>query len=236
MKYPPQNKCLLCDFENDSTFYLYKDFGQVGITFFEALSAPDHRTECKERGIPCDTKELLYTDLNNCYLADVTTFDDLIGIQAVIPPKKAAYIAVYKDTVAQFEDAKSCSQSLPESNCVVENYKQNLVYGYGKNKDDEDTARISVDFDEYSEEVSCTALKQGWLNYGSDVAIPKNIWKNGQPSYCYSGPIQNAAAVWPVQPDGKNYGDMRDVNAGWKLPGAVYKCCKSLHTCSVSTN
>lgn len=222
----------MCDLENDSSFYLYKDFGQAGVTFFEALSAPDHRAECNDPNSPCEMKDPLYSDLDNCYLADITTFDDLIGIQAVIPPKKAAYIAVYKDTVAQFEDAKTCSQSLPDLNCVVENYKQNLTYGYGKVGDDEELTQISMD----SDNNSCSELKEGWFNYGSNIAIPSNIWKNGQPSYCYSGPIQNAAAVWPVQPNGYNYGDMRDVNAGWKLPGAVYKCCKSLHTCSISTS
>ena len=225
-------KCLLCDFDNDSAFYLYKDFGQAGITFFEALSAPDHRAECEEHKSLCDMKEPLYPDLDNCYLADITTFDDLIGIQAVIPPNKAAYIAVYKDTIAQFEDAKSCSQSLSDFNCTVENYKQNLIFGYEKNKDAEDTTEISID----SDKSLCPELKKGWSNYGSDIEIPSNIWENGQLSYCFSGPIQNAAAVWPVQPNGYNYGDMRDVNAGWKLPGAVYKCCKSLHTCSVSTS
>jgi len=78
-------------------------------------------------------------------------------------------------------------------------------------------------------------LKEGWFNYGKGSAVPSNIWKNDQPSYCNVGPIQNAAAVWPVHPNGSNYGDMRDVNAGWQLTGAVYKCCKSLQTCTVST-
>jgi hypothetical protein len=227
---------LSCDFENDSAFYLYKDFGQAGTSFFEALSAPDHRAECKDQSSPCDAKEHLYPDLDGCYLADIATFDDLIAIQAVVPPRKAAYIAVYKDTIAQFEDAKSCSQTVPDFKCEVENYKQGLMYGYGKNKDGEESIEARMDSDEISNEISCPQLKKGWFNYGSDVAIPSNIWKNGQPSYCYSGPIQNAAAVWPVQPNGYNYGDMRDVNAGWKLPGAVYKCCKSLHTCSVTTS
>jgi len=226
-------RCLLCNFENDSAFYLYKDFGQAGTTFSEALSAPDHREECKEREFHCNPKEPLYPDLDNCYLADVTSFDDLIGIQAVIPPKKAAYVSVYKDTIAQFNEAKGCNQSVSgNSECRVEKYKQNLVYGNGKSKDGEDSAQISMD----SEEISCTGLKEGWFNYGSDVAVPTDLWRNGQPSYCFSGPIQNAAAVWPVHPNGSNYGDMRDVNAGWKLTGAVYKCCKSLHTCTVSAS
>lgn len=164
------------------------------------------------------------------------TFDDLIGIQAVIPPRKAAYVAVYKDVIAQFEDAKACSESLLDFNCEVEKYKQNLVYGYGNNEVEYDFVQGNMDSDNSNNEISCPKLREDWFNYGSDDAVPSNVWKAGQPSYCYSGPIQNAAAVWPVQPNGYNYGDMRDVSAGWKLPGAVYKCCKSLQTCSVSTS
>eukprot|EP00535_Pseudo-nitzschia_heimii_P004600 CAMPEP_0197178436 /NCGR_PEP_ID=MMETSP1423-20130617/3716_1 /TAXON_ID=476441 /ORGANISM="Pseudo-nitzschia heimii, Strain UNC1101" /LENGTH=567 /DNA_ID=CAMNT_0042628179 /DNA_START=31 /DNA_END=1731 /DNA_ORIENTATION=+ len=191
-----EQQCLICDLENDSAFYLYKDFDQSGVTFFEALSAPDHRSECKDQDSSCEVKESLYPELDNCYLADVMTFDDLIAIQAVIPPQKAAYVAVYKDTVAQYEAAKSCSQSLPDFNCVVENYKENLIYGYGKNNDGEDPIGIGTDSDGNAEAMSCSGLKEGWFNYGSDVAIPSNIWMEGQPSYCNSGAIQNAAAVW----------------------------------------
>ena len=217
---------MLCNFENDSAFYLYKDFEQAGVTFFEALSAPDHPTECKEPRDQCDTKELLYSDLENCYLAGVTTFDDLIGIQAVIPPEKSAYIALYKDTIAQFEDAKRCSDE----------------FEFGSNKDEArgiiatSKTASKMDSDGSVNEISCPELKTGWSNYGSDIEIPSNIWNNGELSYSFSGPIQNAAAVWPVEPEGDNYGDMRDVNAGWKLPGAVYKCCKPLQTCSISTS
>lgn len=201
-------KCLPCDVQSHSAFYLYKDFDQSGVTFFQALNAPQHQPECKDPSGQCDMKELLYPDLENCYLAGVTTFDDLIGIQAVIPPRKSAYVALYKDTVAQYNDAKSCSESLPDFNCETENVGENGT--------------------------ECSALKMGWFNYGSNVQIPSSIWSNGQLSYCFSGPIKNAAAVWPVEANGNNYGDMRDVNAGWKLPGAVYKCCKSLQTCNSS--
>jgi len=167
-------------------------------------------------------------------LADITTFDSIIGVQAVIPPKKAAYVAVYKDTVEQFEDAKGCIESLPDFECLAENYTLNLIYGNGEKGDD--LTQFGMDSDDSSDSISCPELKEGWFNYGSDVAIPSNIWKDGQLSYCAVGPIQNAGAVWPVQPNGDNYGDMRDVNSGWKLPGAVYKCCKSLNVCSVSAS
>jgi len=206
-------KCLQCDFETDSAFYLYKDFGPAGVTFFEALTAPEQGAEP--------------SDLENCYLAGVTTFDDLIGIQAVIPPEKSAYVAVYKDTIAQFEAAKSCSESYPGFVCEGETYDDMFqARGIGQ-------ARVNTDMP--SRTTLCPDLEKGWFNYGTDVEIPSNVWKSGEVSYCFSGPIQNAAAVWPVEPSGNNYGDMRDVNAGRKLPGAVYKCCKPLQTCSVST-
>jgi len=222
-------KCLSCDFENDSAFYLYKDFGKAGTTFFEALSAPDHRADCKEQDDQCSPKEPLYPDLDNCYLADVTSFDDLIDIQAVIPTQKAAYVAVFKDTLSQFQEAKGCNESgMVNSECKVENYKHNLIYGT-ENSNNSNDGVVAL-----SDEYVCPGLKEGWVNFGSNVPVPSNLWTNGQPSYCYSGPIQNAAAVWPVHQTGSNYGDMRDVNAGWKLTGGVYKCCKSLHTCAVS--
>mmetsp|Transcript_16638 Transcript_16638/g.45773 ORF Transcript_16638/g.45773 Transcript_16638/m.45773 type:complete len:566 (-) Transcript_16638:133-1830(-) len=224
-------KCLACDVENDSAFYLYKDFGPAGTTFFEALSAPDHREGCSTQDFNCNPKESLYPDLDNCYLADVTSFDNLIAIQAVIPPNKAAYVSVYKDTVAQYHEARSCHLSASSDNeCEVEDYRQNLVYGNGGKNVSDDIDQMSMN----SEQISCAGLKEGWINYGTDVAVPSHLWKSGQPSYCFSGPIQNAAAVWPVHPTGSNYGDMRDVNAGWKLTGAVYKCCKSLNTCAMS--
>ncbi|VEU41789.1 unnamed protein product [Pseudo-nitzschia multistriata] len=152
-KKPHSKSCLVCDFDNDSAFYLYKDFGQTGVTFFEALSAPDHREACHEKDDYCDPKEPLYPDLENCYLADVTSFDDLIGIQAVIPPKKAAYISVYKNTITQFNQAKSCNQSnSTDVECTVENYRQSLAYGSENNVDDEDNAQMSTN----SEEIPCS--------------------------------------------------------------------------------
>ena len=145
----------------------------------------------------------------------------------MIPPEKSAYVAVYKDTIAQFEAAKSCSESYPGFVCEGETYDDMFqARGIGQ-------ARVNTDMP--SRTTLCPDLEKGWFNYGTDVEIPSNIWKSGEVSYCFSGPIQNAAAVWPVEPSGNNYGDMRDVNAGWKLPGAVYKCCKPLQTCSVST-
>eukprot|EP00533_Pseudo-nitzschia_delicatissima_P002444 CAMPEP_0116080316 /NCGR_PEP_ID=MMETSP0327-20121206/1608_1 /TAXON_ID=44447 /ORGANISM="Pseudo-nitzschia delicatissima, Strain B596" /LENGTH=515 /DNA_ID=CAMNT_0003570995 /DNA_START=74 /DNA_END=1621 /DNA_ORIENTATION=- len=223
-----EGNCLQCDFKDDSAFYLYKDFGLAGVTFFEALSAPANEAECKEPNGQCDVKEALYPDLDNCYLAGVTTFDDLIGIQAVIPPEKSAYVALYKDTIAQFEVAERCSRSVPDfTNCEEETY-YDMAKGRGIFQSRADEMP--------SPDALCPDLEKGWFNYGSAVEIPSSIWKNGKVSYCFSGPIQNAAAVWPVEPNGSNYGDMRDVNAGWKLPGAVYKCCKPLQTCSVSTS
>ncbi|OEU15241.1 hypothetical protein FRACYDRAFT_239918 [Fragilariopsis cylindrus CCMP1102] len=219
---PEFENCQLCDFENDSIFYLYKDFGISGTTFFEALSAPGHRDreECYEHENEhiCIPKEPLHPDLDGCYLTDVTTFDELIGIQAVIPPNKAAYIGVFKDTMEVHTEAKECNQSSPtignNNACKVENYRQNLAYGHSKRKGTEDIEE-SIYVSEGSDQDMCPALKEGWFNYGKANAVPSNLWKKNQPSYCNVGPIQNAAAVWPVHPNGSNYGDMRDVNAGW---------------------
>ena len=134
-------------------------------------------------------------------------------------------------------EAKECNQSSPtignNNACKVENYRQNLAYGHSKRKGTEDIEE-SIYVSEGSDQDMCPALKKGWFNYGKASAVPSNLWKKNQPSYCNVGPIQNAAAVWPVHPNGSNYGDMRDVNAGWQLTGAVYKCCKSLQTCTVS--
>ena len=261
-------KCVDCSDENESSIYIYKDFGASGTSFHKAFSAPLH---CDSRGSKHekrhgthhrkghngDCSRLLYPELEGCVLAPITSFDELVRIQSVIPPEKAAYTAVHKDGFALKKEAEVCYNSMKSDdlenisftiasnglsgrisseNCRVENWMEGLKFGYSHH--DYESVTKSTRTNNTANEVldACELLKLGWSNYNTGTDVPHSVWKNGQPSYCNVGPAQEVGAIWAVEPDGQNYGDLRDVSTNWLLPGAAYKCCKKIYSCFEGTN
>ena len=239
-------KCFDCLDENESSMYIYKDFGRSGTTFQKAFSAPIHCNDRKSK--PEDCGRLLYPELEGCVLAPITSFDDLLRVQSVIPPGKAAYTAVHKDQLDLKMEAVECynmksypgaygvdiehsSRGIPglisNRNCRVENWMEGLYYG----NDAEGIPRLSKSKNSTTVKEPCDSIRTGWTNYKTGTIVPPSLWKNGQPSYCNKGPVQEVGAVWAVEADGQNYGDLRDVSMNWPLPGAVYKCCKTIYSC-----
>lgn len=244
---PILSKCIDCLDENESSIYIYKDFGSSGTTFQKAFSAPRH---CDDRNrkyekVPTNKHEcgrLLHPELDGCVLAPITSFDELLRVQSVIPPGKAAYTAVRKDRLLFKMEAEECynfdnyqdidgvdigisRNRVSAYSCSVENWMEGLAYGY------DDTARLSESKNLAAIPEPCEVLKSGWTNFKTGTTVPSSLWKDGQPSYCNKGPIQEVGAVWAVEADGQNYGDLRDVSTNWPLPGAVYKCCKTIYSC-----
>jgi hypothetical protein len=239
--------------ERESSIYVYKDFGTSGTTFQRAFSAPlhcDDRTrnpDQRKTSTQNDCHRLSHPELEGCVLTPITSFDELVRVQSVIPPGKAAYTAVHKDRLAFKSEADECynndshftegvdievsgnGKSGPVAKCSVENWMEGLDYGFHENET-KGTARLSKS-DNNSSDVPCESLKSGWTNYMTGISVPSSLWKNGQPSYCSLGPTQEVGAVWAVEEDGQNYGDLRDVSTNWPLPGAVYKCCKTIYSC-----
>jgi len=240
-------KCIDCLGDNESSIYIYKDFGKSGTTFQKAFSAPLHCLNRKNKHQEEDCSRLLYPELESCVLAPITSFGDLLRVQSVIPPGKAAYTAVHKDRLIFKMEAEKCFDSggidnpssmkkvsgvTANDNCKVENWMDGLAYGYGDN----DKTR-SYDLNNLATvQETCESLKSGWINYNSGTPVPSSLWRDGQPSYCNLGPIQEVGAVWAVEADGQNYGDLRDVSINWPLPGAVYKCCKTIYSCFAAIN
>ena len=163
-------------------------------------------------------------------------------VQAVIPPHKAAYTAVYKDRFLLKDQLSECPTGTVvdmadtvavragTGDCEVENWMLGLKFG----KETEEPGKSPRKLEERLLSVDtsvCDTLKEDWINYGSDVPVPECVWIRDQPSYCGRGPVQNIGAVWAVDSNGNNYADLRDVSANWPLPGAVYKCCKALTGC-----
>ena len=233
--------------------YIYKDFGASGTTFHKAFSAPLH-CDKKNKKQPGRSKndncsKLLYPELEGCVLAPITSFDDLLTIQSIIPPGKAAYTAVHKDGAVLKEDAETCytstendldsvqisrnrvSERLSSENCRVENWMEGLEFGYSHDQYENsgESTRSSSAINGALN--TCELLKMGWANYNTGTNVPSSTWENGQLSYCNLGPVQEVGAVWAVEPEGQNYGDLRDVSRNWLLPGAVYKCCKKIYSC-----
>eukprot|EP00536_Pseudo-nitzschia_multiseries_P003771 jgi/Psemu1/8461/gm1.8461_g len=247
-------ECIDCLDDNDSSIYIYKDFGESGTTFHKALSAPRHcdpRSRRHERQYALgyigrqqserndDCPRLLYPELEGCVLAPISSFDELLRIQSVIPPEKAAYTAVHKDKLQLKKEAEECysttksnahedvsfevsgsgvSRRISSENCRVENWMEGLKFGYNHDED-EYVAKSTNTANEILD--TCQSLKVGWTNYNTGTDVPQNLWNNGQLSYCNRGPSQEAGAVWAVEPTGQNYGDLRDVSTNWMLPGAV---------------
>ena len=230
--------------------YIYKDFGYSGATFQKAFSAPLHCDDRKRK--PNNDKKhkctrLLYPELESCVLAPITSFDELLRVQSVIPPGKAAHTAVHKDPLVLKTEARECyttneyhgikgvevqfsrSQISSGKNCVVENWMEGLVYGY--DNEYEGKPKLSKLNNSTAVADPCESMKSGWTNYKTGSNVPSSLWKTGKLNYCNIGPVQEVGAVWAVEPDGKNYGDLRDVSTNWPLPGAVYKCCKTIYNC-----
>ena len=252
--------------ENESSIYIYKDFGSSGTTFHKAFSAPlhcdDNNRKRERRDKIRDNKRnthgcnrLLYPELQGCVLTPITSRDELLRVQSVIPPEKAAYTAVHKDRLVFKTEADKCYSSnndeldgiaielsnkgvsgrISSENCRVENWMEGLTFGY--NDQDENVARLTKLNNTTAKTLDpCESLKSGWTNYKTGTEVPSSLWKDGQPSYCNLGPIQEVGAVWAVEADGQNYGDLRDVSTNWLLPGAVYKCCKTIYSCFGGTN
>jgi len=260
-------KCIDCSGENERSIYVYKDFGRSGTTFQKAFSAPSH---CEDRKHKVEKRhpnghdkrsqkscsKLLYPELEGCVLAPITSFEELIRIQSVIPPAKAAYTAVHKNRLTFQMEADKCyglvgndltstngvgveisrsgmSGRLSKGSCRVENWMEGLDFdnsarGY-------DTAARARRLSSRNAEIMdpCESLKAGWTNYNTGTEVPSSLWKKDQPSFCNLGPVQEVGAVWAVEADGQNYGDLRDVSTNWPLPGAVYKCCKTIYGCFV---
>jgi len=244
VKPQPPKQCIDCLGENESSIYIYKDFGSSGTTFQKALSAPRH---CNDKKRKHDCRRLLHPDLESCVLAPITSFDELLRAQSVIPPGKAAYTAVHKDRLLFKMEAEECynfnnyqdvdgvdiefsRNGVSPRSCSVENWMEGLAYGY------DDTARLSESNNLAAVPDPCESLKSGWTNYETGTNVPSSLWGNGQPSYCNKGSIQEVGAIWAVEADGQNYGDLRDVSLNWPLPGAVYKCYKTIHSCFKGVN
>jgi hypothetical protein len=189
-----------------------------------------------------DCKVLVHSELENCVLTPISSFEELLTIQSIIPAHKAAYTAVYKDRFLLKEQLNECKPSSMDvdmadtvavravhDNCEVENWM--LALTYGKETDEPGMGPKKLERLLPVDTTVCETLKEQWINYGTDVPVPECVWIRDQPSYCGRGPIQNIGAVWAVDPNGNNYADLRDVSANWPLPGAVYKCCKDLTAC-----
>lgn len=246
--------------DKDSSIYIYKDFGSSGTTFHKASSAPLHcsrrRYDLRENSIT-PTKSgkcgrLLHPELEGCVLAPITSFEELLLIQSVIPPEKAAFTAVQKDGLLIRTDAEQCYNNvnslvsqerryevsanglvshISNEHCRVENWMDGLKFG-DDGHDHQSSKRPTITKSVSDESLdACDMMKVGWTNYNVGTSVPTSLWNNGQPSYCNLGPVQEAGAVWAVEADGENYGDLRDVSMNWSLPGAVYKCCKRIYSC-----
>ena len=205
------------DLSCTSTYYVYREFENGGVTFSEALSATGY-----------------YADLENCVLAPVYSYSDLLAISDSIPPCKAAYTAASKDPLKTYRESKSCIQEgrVPY-NCDFSPLGETLGSLWG------DDAHAAMDIglcsledwfgDDFTDgEIWCPELKQNWFNFGSSKEeIPTDVWRAGDSSYCGDGPIQNAAAAFATDyTTGKPTAVLKAVNSGEYLSGAVYKCCQ----------
>ena len=222
-----KSKCIDCLNENESSIYIYKDFDHSGTTFQEALYAPHHCYD-KRKDRNNDTNRCrrpLYPELQGCVLTPITSHDELIRVQSIIPPEKAAYTAVYKDPLALKMETEECYKKINDAeHCRVEQWMKGLRFGYYDQYETDSRSRklqddnISASNTTIAEAIEpCESLKNGWINYKAGTKVPSSLWKNRQPSYCNLGPIQEVGAVWPVKPNGQNYGDLRDVSANWPL-------------------
>lgn len=226
--------------------YVYKDFGSSGTTFHKAFNAPSHCADRTKKDKQKECTNLLYPELESCVLTPITSFEELLRVQAVIPPGKAAYTAVTKDSLVLRSEAKECyatnenhgievidiqisrMSGIRKQNCKVENWMEGLTYGVEEIGSNPKLAKLTNLTDPVD---PCEAMKTGWTNYKTGEDVPSELWEGGQLSFCSLGPVQDVAGVWAVESNGQNYGDMRDVSMNWPLPGAVYKCCKTIYNC-----
>ena len=137
--------------------YVYKEF-EHGVTFSEALIAPT-----------------IYPELAKCILSPVYDKNELLEISLVVPPCKAAYTAAYKEPIKVYNDITSCSGP-PECGSGL-NLDEIVI---GKGICDFGTYPYKTSFEEYW----CDALKDDWVNFGTDTELGKNVWAQGEPYYC----------------------------------------------------
>ena len=216
------------DLSCTSTYYVYKEFEDGGATFAQAHAATGYDA-----------------DLEHCVLAPIYSYKDLLEISDAIPPCKAAYTAASKDPLATYRESKAClNEGRIPFNCDFSSLGDALDDLWG-----EDAATNSVgEFGSCSlrewfgdgdivagGQMWCPALRQKWFNLGSNEAIPSEVWKAGDSSYCGDGPIQNAAAAFATDytsnKDNTPTAALKAVNSGEYLHGAVYKCCQDVVTC-----
>jgi len=218
---PSTKSCTIDGIENcGSTYYYYRDFEDVGgVTFAGAYAAIG-----------------IEADLEYCVLAPIYSYEDLIGISDVIPPCKAAYTAAFKDPVQVFRDAKEClSDGKIPFNCDFAGLRDTMQSMWG---DDSNAAMGTFGMcsleewfqDDFTNGQSwCQAIKENWTNFGSSEAVPNDVWRAGDSSFCGEGPIQNAAAAFATDYSmGTPIAFLKALNSGEYLQGAVYKCCQDV--------
>lgn len=213
----------ICVLESDagdtcgSTYYVYKDFEEDGgVTFSQAHAATAYEA-----------------DLEGCVLAPIYSYQDLVDISESIPPCKAAYTAAHKDPLRTYRESKSCflNGRVPY-NCDYSTLGEALESLWGGNEMGRFGSCSLGDWfgDDFTDgQIWCPALKSNWVNFGNKGAIPSDVWRSGDSSYCGDGPIPNAAAAFATDYDlstGEPSASLKAVNSGEYLSGAVYKCCQ----------
>ena len=230
-----ENDSKTCIIDGDvrctSTYYVYKEFEDGGVTFAQARAATGYDA-----------------DLESCVLAPIYSYQDLLDISNVIPPCKAAYTAAYKDPLTVYRESKTCLDDgrIP-FNCDFSTLGGTLGALWGDEYRSVTTQKMgefgSCSLSEWFGDgefiagghVWCPALRQNWFNLGNKKeggAIPPEVWNEGDSSFCGDGPIQNAAAAFATDyTSSKPTAALKAVNSGEYLPGAVYKCCQDVVTC-----
>lgn len=221
-----KKKCIIDgDRSCTSTYYVYKEF-ENGVTFAQAHAATGYDPE-----------------LDRCVLAPIYSYEDLLQISDAIPQCKAAYTAASKDALTTYRQSESClNQGQIPYNCDYATLGETLDDLWGDN----DTRNNNIgtfgacSLDEWFQDTHflagaplwCPSLRENWVNFGSSEAIPPEVWKAGDSSYCGDGPIHNAGAAFAT--DYSNHEPtaiLKAVNSGEYLDGAVYQCCQSLVAC-----
>jgi len=179
---PPDERFKGCAKKQKEVYWIYKDLGHG--TFADAMAASPE----------------------DCTLAPVFDPCDLLGIQAVIPPGKAAWTAVYKNAAKVYYDAHWCYGEVGE--------------------------RCAEHGDDVCMKMRGGWYNTG-AGIG-DSSVSMDVWPAKEPMYCGQGAVQNVGVVYAMNKDGSNKGDIRDASPASTLPGAVYQCCIDLHSCGLS--
>uniref|UniRef100_A0A7S4ELU5 Subtilisin n=1 Tax=Pseudo-nitzschia australis TaxID=44445 RepID=A0A7S4ELU5_9STRA len=214
------------DLSCTSTYYVYKEFRDGGATLAQAHAATGYDA-----------------DLENCVLAPIYSYKDLLEISDAVPPCKAAYTAASKDPLAIYRESQACmDEGRIPFNCDFSSLGDALGELWGEDAAHHGTGGFgSCSLQEWfgdgdlvaGGQMWCPVLRQNWFNLGSKEAIPSEVWRAGDSSYCGEGPIQNAAAAFATDYTAGNTptAALKAVNSGEYLHGAVYKCCQDVVTC-----